>query len=108
MKTTRTLPTPAAQVQRWRQDWAQPAFRRSWLLIVILLFGVLLPVVPGYFRYIQGRAGAHLADPLLALLPRHDASNPIFLLIWGAVVIGVGWLCFHPGIFCGGCGPCLF
>ena len=99
MKTTHTLSAPAAQAQGWRQDWAQPAFRRSWLLMMVLLFGGVVPAVPGYFQYIQGRAGVRLTDPWLALLPRHDVSNPIFLLIWGAVVMGVGWLCFHPRLF---------
>ena len=99
MKTMRTPAPPVLPAQGWLQAWAQPAFRRSWLLILVLLFGGVLPVVPKYFRYIQGRAGAHLPDPGLALLPRHDVSNPIFLLIWGAVVVGVGWLCFHPRLF---------
>ena len=90
-------PVPAAAVAGgWRLDWAQPAFRRSLVLILVLLFGILLPCVPGFFRYIQTRVGHPLADPWLALLPRHDVSNAIFLLIWGAVVAGVGWLCFHP------------
>lgn len=99
MKTTRALPVPLSQAQDWRQDWAQPAFRRNWLLMLVLLFGVVVPSLPRYFRYVQGRAGAHPPDPWLALLPRHDVGQPIFLLIWGAVVIGVGWLCFHPRLF---------
>ena len=110
MKTPRTLSVsvfeaashpaqPAAPAQGWRQGWAHPAFRRSWLLLLGLMFGVLVPCVPAYFQYIQGRAGQRLADPLLALLPRHDVSSAIFVLIWGAVVLGVGWLGFHPMFF---------
>lgn len=113
MKTTPTLSSAAAEARPgaaapvpaaypaggWRLDWARPAFRRSWLLMLVLLFGVVVPSVPAYFRYVQSRPGYRLADPLLALVPRHDVSNAIFLLIWGAVVIGVGWLCFHPRLF---------
>lgn len=99
MKTIHTLSPPVSQAQGWRQGWTQPAFRRSWGLLVVLLFGIVVPCVPRYFQYIQGRAGARLADPLLALLPRHDVSNAIFILIWGSVFVGVGWLCFRPWLF---------
>lgn len=92
-------PTPAAGVGAWRQALARPAFRRSWLALLVLLFGVLVPVVPGYFHYIQQGTGPVLADPLLGLLPRHNVAWPIFGLMYGSVVVAVGWLTRHPQLF---------
>ncbi|RZK63320.1 MAG: hypothetical protein EOO59_00025 [Hymenobacter sp.] len=83
----------------WRRALARPAFRRSWLVLLVLLFGVLVPVVPGYFHLIQQRTGPVLADPVLAALPRRDVAWPIFGLMYGSVVVAVGWLTRHPQLF---------
>lgn len=89
----------AAGRRAWTLALARPAFRASWLLLVVLLFGVVVPVVPLFFRYIQQRPGPVLADPLLALLPRHDVALPIFALMYGSVVAAVGWLTRQPRLF---------
>jgi hypothetical protein len=83
----------------WAQALARPAFRLSWLLLVVLLFGVLVPLVPGFFVWVQAREGVVLADPLLHLLPRHDVATPVFVLMYGAVFTAVGWLTRHPQLF---------
>jgi hypothetical protein len=83
----------------WAQELARPAFRLSWVLLLALLFGGLVPQVPGFFLYIQQRSGPVLADPLLHLLPRYDVATPVFVLMYGAVVVGVGWLLWHPRFF---------
>jgi hypothetical protein len=83
----------------WARALALPGFRRSWLLLVALLFGVVLPVVPLFFHYIQQRPGPVLADPLLPLLPRHNVSEPIFALMYGSVLVAVGWLTRQPKLF---------
>lgn len=84
---------------RWAETLARPAGRRSWGLLLLLLFGGLVPTVPGFFHYIQQRPGLLLPDPLLDLLPRHDVANFIFIVMYGAVVVGVGWLICHPALF---------
>jgi hypothetical protein len=91
--------TPAVGGEAWTQALTQPAFRWSWLLLLVLLFVGLLPVVPGFFYYIQQRPGALVADPFLALLPRHDVAWPIFGLMYGGVVAAVGWLTRYPHLF---------
>ncbi|RZK53637.1 MAG: hypothetical protein EOO59_12280, partial [Hymenobacter sp.] len=35
-------------------------------------------------------------DPLLALLPRHDVATAVFVFMYGAVVLSVGWQLRHP------------
>ena len=56
----------------------------GWALVLLLLLG-LLPVVPGFYHFIQARPGQRLADPLLALLPVHDVSALTFALIYGGI-----------------------
>ena len=63
--------------------------------MVLLLLG-LLPVVPGFYRFVQARPGQQLADPLLALLPAQDHSNLIFALIYGAIAATLGYLLPRP------------
>jgi hypothetical protein len=91
--------TPRPLADAWGPALAQPAFRVSWLVLLVLLFGGLLPLVPGFFVTIQGRPGPVLADPLLHLLPRHDVATPVFVLMYGAVLVAVAWLTRHPLLF---------
>ena len=94
-------PAPVAAPMRdaWGQALHRPAFRLSWLLLLVLLFGGLVPLVPAFFTSIQQRPGPVLADPLLALLPRYDVATPVFVLMYGAVLGAVGWLTRHPLLF---------
>lgn len=90
---------PVVGSEAWTHALAQPAFRWSWLLLLVLLFGGLVPVVPGFFHFIQQRPGAVAFDPLLGLLPRRDVAWPIFALMYGGVVVAVGWLTRYPHLF---------
>jgi len=83
----------------WGPALARPAFRLSWLVLLVLLFGVVVPLTPGFFQFIEHRAGPVLADPLLPLLPRHDVATPVFVLMYGGVLVGVGWLTRQPRLF---------
>jgi hypothetical protein len=98
---TSTLPTTdeAAASGAWAQAVTRPAFRLSWALLALLLFGVLVPLMPGFFLWVQAREGVGLADPLLHLLPRHDVATPVFVLMYGGVLAAVGWLTRHPYLF---------
>jgi hypothetical protein len=99
---TSTLPPTEETVDAsgvWAQALARPAFRLSWALLALLLFGVLVPLVPGFFLWVQAREGAVLADPLLHMLPRHNVATPVFVLMYGAVLAAVGWLTRHPYLF---------
>ena len=83
----------------WKQALARPAFRWSWAALLVLLFGVVVPLTPGFFAFMQQRSGPVLADPLLARLPRANVADPIFGLMYGSVVVAVGWLTVHPRLF---------
>ncbi|MGI4763233.1 MAG: hypothetical protein ACRYF0_21145 [Janthinobacterium lividum] len=103
--STRSNPAPGAVlaapagVAAWVQAWARPAFRWGWLVLLTLMFGVLVPLTPGFFQAIEQRSGPVLADPLLQLLPRHDVATAVFVLMYGSVVVGVGWLTRQPLLF---------
>lgn len=99
---TSALPTTedaASPTSEWAQALARPAFRLSWAVLALLLFGVMVPLMPGFFVWVQAREGAGLADPLLHLLPRHDVATPVFVLMYGGVLAAVGWLTRHPYLF---------
>lgn len=100
LSPARTPASPSAVgSEAWTIALAQPAFRWSWLVLLVFLFGGLVPVVPGFFHAMQQRSGTVLADPVLALLPRHDVAWPIFGLMYGSVVVAVGWLTRQPRLF---------
>ena len=87
-------PLPPRQ-RAWPAAWARRGFRVRLGLVVGLLLG-LLPVVPGFYRFVQARPGQLLADPLLALLPVQDHSTLIFTLIYGAIAATLVYLLPRP------------
>ena len=88
-------PTRPPHVRAWPAAWARPGFRLRLSLVVGLLLG-LLPVVPGFYRFVQARPGQPLADPLLTLLPVQDHSTLIFALIYGAIAATLVYLLPRP------------
>lgn len=85
---------PAAS-GRWPAAWARPAFRVRFG-VVWLLIGGLIAAVPGFYRFVQGRTGHNLTDPLLALLPAHDVSALTFALIYGSSLAALAFLLPRP------------
>jgi hypothetical protein len=79
----------------WPGAWASASFRWRLALALVALLG-LLPVVPGFYHFIQSRPGQRLADPLLELLPVHDVSTPTFALIYGAIAATLVYLLPRP------------
>lgn len=58
-----------------------------------------MPVVlgmPRFFRYLEGRAGTVLHDPVLDVLPYVDLSIPLFVFLYGVIVSAVSGLMRHP------------
>src|SRR6476469_272136 len=79
----------------WPAAWANWGFRLRLIGVLALLLS-LLPVVPGFYRFVQARPGRLLADPLLALLPVQDHSELIFALIYGAIAATLVYLLPRP------------
>ena len=93
--TTSQVPARPRRPHTWPAAWARRGFRVRLGLVVLLLLG-LLPVVPGFYRFVQARPGQLLADPLLALLPVQDHSTLIFTLIYGAIAATLVYLLPRP------------
>jgi len=81
--------------ERWPALWAQRYFRWRLGLVLLLLLG-LLPLVPGFYHFIQARPGRLLPDPLGALLPVRDVSAPTFTLIYGSIVATLWYVLPRP------------
>jgi hypothetical protein len=92
---TAPVSAPALPHRAWTAAWARRGFRVRLGLVLLLLVG-LLPVVPGFYRFVQMRPGRVLADPLLALLPAQDHSALIFALIYGAIAATLLYLLPRP------------
>ncbi|MDO7850359.1 phosphatase PAP2-related protein [Hymenobacter convexus] len=90
-----SIASSPARPAPWVAAWARPGFRLRLGAVLFLLLG-LLPVVPGFYHFIQARPGHLLADPLLALLPVHDVSAPTFALIYGAIAATLLYLLPRP------------
>ena len=95
LSNTPVLPATPALPTTWRVAAAAPGFRLRLGLVLVLLLG-LLPVVPGFYHFVQARPGHPLPDPLLALLPVHDVSVPTFALIYGSIAATLVFLLPRP------------
>ena len=59
------------------------------LIYVLLSAVVLLLFLAPFFQLIQNKPGTSLSDPILNALPAFDLSIPIFILIYGMVLITI-------------------
>ncbi len=82
----------------WPAAWAAPAFRWRLLLVLLLIFGGLVPVVPSFYHWLQQRPGHVLPDPLLPLLPRRNVAPAIFTLMYGASLACIGFVLRRPAL----------
>lgn len=86
---------PLLPSDRWPVQWARPAFR--WRLGIILgLLLMLLPILPGFYHWVQSRPGRLLPDWLLAQLPVRDVAVPTFAAIYGSIALALGYLLPRP------------
>ena len=81
-------PSSIAIRQEWQTAWSNPAFRRKMITGLILIFAIL-SFFPVFFPWIEARPGEVLNDPLLRLLPPHNVSIAIFILIWALSLLAI-------------------
>ena len=97
-----TLPPPALARPTgwpaWRMALARPAYRWRLALVLLLIFGVLIPAVGPFYRWVQLRPGHQLPDPLLGLMPHADVSLPLFGLMYGASVFTIAFVLRRPAL----------
>lgn len=92
----------------WRTAWSQREFRWQLTAVLTLIFLGFVPLVPGFYEFIQLRAGRPLADPLLNFLPRTDVSVPLFALMYGSSVLTLLYLSRRPALLLRGLWGYLF
>ena len=59
------------------------------LIYVLLSAVVLLLFLAPFFQFIQNKPGTLLSDPVLNAIPAYDLSIPIFILIYGMVIVTI-------------------
>src|SRR5512147_3137198 len=79
----------------WKAAWQHAAFRFQFLLTIPLLVGTLL-AFSRFLEWVELRPGIVLADPVVAALPPHDCTLPIFLCIYVGLVYGIVSLSTAP------------
>src|SRR5580692_6196872 len=77
------MPQPSAIAirQEWQTAWNIPSFRHRFIAGIVLVISIL-SIFPFFFQEIEQRQGVVLNDPLLATLPAHNVSVPLFIMIW--------------------------
>jgi len=82
----------------WKSSFSDKRFRNSFIAGFIVLL-ILLSLLPVFYPHIESRKGIVLNDWVLNLLTPHDVSVPIFMIIWGAGVMGIYRTLTKPEIF---------
>jgi PAP2 superfamily C-terminal len=80
-------------------SWAEALHSRRFTLLTVGTFAGLIAALISLNRFLQfneGRTGAALVDPVLAALPAADLSVPLFVLIYGTLVLALGSLAKTP------------
>jgi hypothetical protein len=67
--------------QEWQEAWQAVLFRRR-VISGVVIVAALLSTFPVFFQHIELRHGLLLNDPVLAMLPPHNVSIPLFIVIW--------------------------
>ena len=84
--------------QEWQDAWQISGFRRRVMTGLIVLV-TILSLFPVFFQTIEHRHGTVLNDPLLRLLPSHNVSLPIFIVIWSISALALFRAAQMPQLF---------
>jgi membrane-associated phospholipid phosphatase len=84
--------------QEWQEAWQLPGFRRKAMTGLILIIAIL-SLFPLFFQAIERRHGLLLNDPLLRVLPPHDVSLAMFIIIWAITLLSLFRAAQTPQMF---------
>jgi hypothetical protein len=82
-------------LREWKARWRNAGFRFQAPTTVLLLV-VVLALFSRFLEWVELRPGVVLSDPVLDVLHPRDFTWPIFAIIYGGVVVGVGALLPDP------------
>lgn len=98
MRDYRIKEGSAIVLTRWENAWQLPVFKRKFLF-GMAVFITLLPIFPIFYQYIEKRNGYIPNDFILALIPAHDVSIPIFMITWFMASLTIVRALQNPAIF---------
>ena len=70
----------------WREAWQLKGFKTRFIAGILMLLATFA-YLPFFFKKIEARDGAYIADPLLELIQPRDLSLIIFICIWGVTLL---------------------
>jgi hypothetical protein len=82
----------------WIKAWKSPTQRAQIVIGSILLFSTF-GFLPSFFNHIEKRNGITLNDPLLSVIPAHNVSLAIFILVWGMGIFLIFRAIKNPNIY---------
>jgi hypothetical protein len=85
-------------VSRWAKAWDTP-FKRRRIVIGTLLMLAGVFILPSFFGYIEKRQGILLNDWILAIIPPHNVSIFIFVIIWSMIILLLVRAIYSPSIY---------
>ncbi|HEY4062025.1 MAG TPA: phosphatase PAP2-related protein [Puia sp.] len=84
--------------QEWQEAWHTPGFRLK-IMIGLFVVATILCLFPVFFQTIEKRQGVLLNDPLLRILPAHNISVPLFIVIWSITLLSIVRAAYNPQMF---------
>ncbi|TWR29444.1 hypothetical protein FPZ43_10870 [Mucilaginibacter pallidiroseus] len=92
-------PVDTPSIKRAWTNALQSQPKRMRILWGSICIAFILSLMPLFFKSIQKRQGIILHDGVLASLPSHDVSVPIFLIIWGMGLLILVRALYKPEIY---------
>jgi membrane-associated phospholipid phosphatase len=84
--------------QEWQGAWQTTGFRRR-VVTGLLIMIALLSTLPYFFQAIERRHGIVLNDAVLRMLPPHNVSVALFVVIWTFTAYCVFRAAQNPSMF---------
>ena len=86
---------PMMILDTWKAAWRHVAFRVETVATFVLLV-IVLGLFSRFLEWVELRNGASISDPIIATIAARDFTWPIFLLIYGGLILGLATLAAHP------------